>query len=1060
MFRYIALRNAALFIVSCAVGSMAAEIDSSPAGDIADAREVQPADDAPQPLTPAESAKRIRLPDGFRMDLVASEPLIQDPSCVAFDEFGRLLVCELHGYNVEGHLDVTELNKTGQLDKSVRRLRWELMDGPIAEQAKQLQFGVVKLLIDTDRDGVMDRAEVWADDLAPCYGVVPARGGIIVVAAPDIVYLADRDLDGKADFRETLFTGFKVSVLERGINNPQWGLDHWIYIGAGSHSGTITGPYLQKPVEIGNQDFRIRADGSSIEPVSGSVGTFGLAMNDIGDRFPCSGGQPAVCALPLTHQDLMRNPFVKTPSTNYSAANYATGYRLSHPHPWRVKREQDPAWVEFYGRRETNSNYFSGGCGGAIYRAEQFPKEYRGDLFYCEPSLNIIHRCELSRDGAKYVARRAPAEHKSEFLASTDQWFRPINLRVGPDGAFYVVDMYREIIEDYSAIPRHLQQQYGVIQGDDRGRIWRLSYKSDFSPKQVRHADLTNPQLARVLQSPNPWDRETAQRLLVERQATEIAAPLENLLDEPRYQTRLHALHTLHGLGQLRGKHVLTALNDVHFGVRLHAVQLAAEFQSDGQVRRKLASLVHDKDARVRLQLAATLGDLPPEEATAPLFALIKQHGGEPWMDAAVLSSARLVAADLLVRCIMASEVDSCARIIRPLATTFAASRDGQGNDKDELRHVLRHLGRSAAKAQTECLLGLIDGCKMSPNRRLKKMPESLAALLQSESYDVRSLAIRFAAALQLTDNPELTVIFEEAGRQAMDLERSIGDRIKSLRLLQGAPFSSLSDAAKPLLSANQPTELQLAAIELLAGSSDPKVADLLLDGWLGYSPQTRRRVLDEIFASENRVPALVKSIENRKLLPSEINPEQQTALLTNRRIEIASAAARLFKNQASSDELQKRIDFYSSQLNKPRNTKKGEQVFRQHCMNCHQLGDEGAQVGPSLGTVLNKPDEAILLELLDPNRRIDSEYTNYTIVTKRGTTHTGILVSESATSVTLRKEKGIEDSILRREIDLMQAARISLMPNNLHEQVSAKDAADLIAFLRKAFQTVKKPNR
>ena len=162
-------------------------------------------------------------PDGFRLELVASEPLVQDPTCVAFDERGRMFVCELHGYNVEGHLDVTELNKTGQLDKTVRRVRWEFQGGRIAEQAAKLQYGVVKMLSDSDGDGVMDSATVWADDLPPCYGVVPAQGGIIVTCAPDIVYLADHDGDGKPDTRQVLLTGFRTQTIERGINNPRWG---------------------------------------------------------------------------------------------------------------------------------------------------------------------------------------------------------------------------------------------------------------------------------------------------------------------------------------------------------------------------------------------------------------------------------------------------------------------------------------------------------------------------------------------------------------------------------------------------------------------------------------------------------------------------------------------------------------------------------------------------------------------------------------------------------------------------------------------------------------------
>ena len=255
-----------------------------------------------------------------------------------------------------------------------------------------------------------------------------------------------------SEVRETLFTGFAINTIERGINNPIWGLDGWIYIGSGSGGGTITGPRLKAPFEVGNSDFRIRPDGSAIERVNGSVSTFGLTMNDLGDRFPSSGGTPVRYALPLPHRYLARNPYVPSPGGTHTASDYNRGFRISDPHPWRAKRQSDPAWVKFYGDRETNSNYFSGGCSTTYYGGSLFPQQYHGNLFYCEPSLNIIHRAVLTRENSGYKASRAPNEKESEFLASTDQWFRPMNLRIGPDGALYIVDMYREIIEDYSAI--------------------------------------------------------------------------------------------------------------------------------------------------------------------------------------------------------------------------------------------------------------------------------------------------------------------------------------------------------------------------------------------------------------------------------------------------------------------------------------------------------------------------------------------------------------------------------------------------------------------------------
>ncbi|MFP6907482.1 MAG: hypothetical protein VCG02_19860, partial [Verrucomicrobiota bacterium] len=179
-------------------------------------------DDAPQPLPPAESKKHFTLPEGFRIDLVAAEPLIRDPSCVAWDASGRLFVTEIHGYNLEGHLDVTELNRAGKLDTAIRRVRV----GPELKQKAQAgQTGSLKLLLDTDGSGRMDAVIPWAEDIPAAYGVVAVNGGVIVTAAPHILFFADTDGDNKPDVRKTLFTGFTVGEMERAINNPVTGPD-------------------------------------------------------------------------------------------------------------------------------------------------------------------------------------------------------------------------------------------------------------------------------------------------------------------------------------------------------------------------------------------------------------------------------------------------------------------------------------------------------------------------------------------------------------------------------------------------------------------------------------------------------------------------------------------------------------------------------------------------------------------------------------------------------------------------------------------------------------------
>ena len=307
--------------------------------------QIEPATDGPKPLSPEEAVHSFKLPPGFQMELVASEPLIEEPSGVCWDEHGNLYVSELHGYNLEGQYDIDTLNKTGELDRIVRRIQ---ANDEAKERAELETFGRIKQLSDTDGDGRMDHATLFASGLPPCFGMVAAREGIIVVCAPDIYYLADLDKDGVADVRERLFTGFRTGVLERRINAPQWGLDNWIYIGGNGQSDAITGPYLKKPVSLGRTDFRIKADGSAIEPVLGSTGTFGHTFTAEGDRITISTGTPGYQVIPLPWRYLARNPELPTPSTERNAANYQITFPASNPHPWRTRRYNDPGFSKYY----------------------------------------------------------------------------------------------------------------------------------------------------------------------------------------------------------------------------------------------------------------------------------------------------------------------------------------------------------------------------------------------------------------------------------------------------------------------------------------------------------------------------------------------------------------------------------------------------------------------------------------------------------------------------------------------------------------------------------------
>jgi putative membrane-bound dehydrogenase-like protein len=1022
-------------------------LSAGPAG----AGKIPPATDAPKPLTPEESRRRFQLPPGFRVELVGAEPQLAEPNGMAFDARGRLYVCELHGYNRDGYYDILELNKTGVLDTEVRRI-------PASKKAQELAdketYSTIKLLEDTDGDGRMDRVTVFADRLPPCYGLVAARDGVIALCVPDILYLADTKGDGKANVRETLFTGFGVGEIWTRISNPRWGIDNWIYAASGASSaGTIRGPHLPAPVRLGNTGFRFKADGSRLEPVSGGTSGYGLAQDNWGDRLLCTNQQHALFVAPLPYQALARNPYSPSldPVVNICAYGHpAKLFPTSKPDPWRLKRGQQAEWVKFYGAAETTAGLFTSACAPVIYQADLFPEPYRGQHFSCEPAQNLVHRCVLEPKGAGLVARRA--EEGKEFLTSTDQWFRPVNLHVGPEGALYVVDMYREIIEDYSAIPRYLQQQYveGLKNGYDKGRIWRIVPDKKV-PRSPNLARASGAELVTELASANVWRRQTAQRLLVERGDVSVAPRLADLaVKGAAPQARLHALYTLAGLSRLQPSLIERALGDEHYGVRREALVLAEPMlDKEPALLTKALALVTDPHAKVRLQLAFSLGESRDARVLQVLAALARGEGADPWMRVALLSAVPDRAGRLAALLVEPGDRDPVPPLLRPLAAVVGARNQG-AEVADLLRLVAGLKHERAAAVQEQVLTGLAEGL----GRAAVKKPvatagqQALEQLLQSASGTVKKQALHVAGLLKLKEARVLREARAAALKTALDSDRSLPERLEAVGLLTEVPAAELT-SLRALLGARQPIELQLATVKVLAAADGEESAPLLFGGWAGYSPRMQAAVIDALCGRQDRLPALLDAIDKRVVEPSSLPPLRQAQLLENPNAAIRARAKKLLASRASSDDRQQVLKRYQPALKLPRDSKRGKVVFEQQCMKCHQLKGQGFAVGPDLAALQNRPDESLLVDILDPSSTITVGYRTYTVISKAGKVYTGTLAAETATSVTLRREQGAEDVILRKDIDEMVASAKSLMPEGIEKEISPQDMAHLIGYLR-----------
>ena len=1018
----------------------------------AQAEEIQPAPDAPRPLSPQESRKRFRLSGDLKIELVASEPLLADPTGIAWDEQGRLFVCEIHGYNLEGHLDIVELNKTGKLDKKIRRI---YANPQALEEARRQTYGRVKLLHDLDGDGKMDRADTWADDLPGCFGIVPARGGIIAITAYKIIYLNDSTGDGKADIRETLFDGFEMHIIERAINNPRWGQDNWIYVAGSNRGATVTGPHLGGKVNLGRNDFRFKADGSAIEPVTGTNHTFGLSLTDSGDRFLISTGSHTLYAIPLPYRYLARNPHVPTPGAVANAGQDPRVFPISKPHPWRVARSEDPRWVKFYGPMEATANgYLTSACGQLVYRAQLLGEKYRGSHFACDPQQNMVRRSELRRDGAGYKASRPETERSREFLASTDQWFRPNGVRTGPDGALYVVDFYREIIEDYSAIPRYLQQQYGLVKGDDRGRIWRISPAASGYLRPSNLAKLKPSELVAKLDQPAPWQRLTAQRLLIEKKMAAATAELGKSLRAAAHpQGRLQAAYTLNGLGSLSVDDLLAGLADANYCVRLHSLRLAdARLGEDERLLKKMTGMVDDPDPLVRLQVAMSLGESSKPAAVAALVQLTRQRLDERWMKAAILSSVKDIAGELLGGLLAGKKIKPDPALAESLAM-IAGSRRHQA-ELAGLIASLEKLGDGDGRLLIPCLKGLYRGLEHGAASPLedKRARSSLIRMLKRAEGESLELCLKIAGQLKLSGSRDLKDFYDKLAADAIDENRAEKDRRKTLGFLAAGPFETLAGVSDRLLAPAQSPGIQLASVKAISAMEDPRAGPLLLKNWKNYSPSIQEQVIEAVFSRENRLGALVSGLEDKTVAVQSLGALRIDRLLKHPDLSLRQRAVEVIGAARPNKDREKIIAKYTEALGGKANPVRGKEVFLAHCAKCHQVAGAGHAVGPDLAQARNRPDESLLLDVLNPSGIITSGFDTYTLVTNNGRTFSGVVDSESATSVKLRWAEGNTATVLRKDIKLMQAAGKSLMPEDLDKVVSASDLASAFAWLREIF--------
>ncbi len=1010
----------------------------------------------PQPTEPSEAERTIAVQGSFRVELVAAEPLVRDPMAMEIDENGVAYVLEIPAYNEHGK------------------------PGPRTA-------GSIARLEDTDGDGRFDRRTTFAGDMKYPTGLFCYQGGLFVGDPPDLLYLRDTDGDGEADEREVLFTGFGAGPAgESQLNSFRWGLDNRIHICTGHDGGDIrrvergrvvrgspivvrgspdparaetfgrsTGE-VGRPAPNGDAPARnIRNRRMLLDPrtrtfeLTSGGGQHGMSFDDWGRTFVCQNSNPIEMIF-YDDRYIQRNPLMPAPEATQNigpGANFTKVARISEPETWRRIRKrllrEGVAVTDTY-EWDRAPGVFTSATGITIYRGDAWPEEFRGNAFIGEVVNNCVHRARLKTDGLSTISECVDPD--VEFLASTDTWFRPVQFAHGPDGCLYVLDMYRQLIEGVQWVPQEVLAQMDVTAGSDRGRIYRIVPPGFKLPPLVRMGDMPIESLVGELAHPNGWRRDTAARLIYERQDRKAVKPLRQLLADSSFpQGRLHALYALDGLSSLEADDVLCGLADEHPRVREHAIRLAERFlvvrgspdparggtvarpatTPSPEVRQKLVELTDDSDVAVRFQLAFSLGSLPAAERDHALVELLHRDGADSWFRMAIQSSLGQGAEEVFGRVLADAELR-----LSPHAQEFLAAlatQVGRGQKSDEI---------AAAAAAID---------QLDDDDQSGTLTKNLILALLADGAG--------ASATELIDHSQgrvketVTQLLSGARTKALDQNEPSDSRLEAITILGCGSFAAQRSAFDELLEPRQPQPIQEAVLKTLSRFSDAAVVELLLAKWPALTPNLRASAAEVLLSRPAWAESLLSAVEKNEIARGDFDPARVALLQSHPSDMLRARAATVF----SDTPVARRADVvtnYRRSLELAGDAQRGRAVFQKSCAACHELEGDGTGIGADLRAIRDRGRETVLLNILDPNLEVQPRFVSYLVATVDGRVITGIITEETPNNVTIRQPDGAAVPIARMDIEDMKSTSLSYMPEGLETQIDHQSMADLLAFI------------
>ena len=973
-------------------------------------KKAKPVDNSNQSV---ENALRtFELAPGFQIELVASEPLVADPVAMEIDAYGHLYVVEMRG---------NPFDKSGA--------------------------GKVKLLTDTNGDGRMDKSTVFADSLIMPSGITSWKKGVLVTDPPHVLYLEDSNGDGLADIRKIVLTGFDSTDLESNVNNPVFGLDNWIYLGNGPgdregdiyYSGKPDGPRL--PHNASGHIIRFRPDSQELEMASSQT-QFGHSFDNWGHHLLVNNSNHIYQEV-IAARYLKRNPDLLVSDATQSLSDHGEAAEV-----YPITKNPERQLL-------TDVGVFTSACSVIPYGGGLFPPVFDSVTFVAEPVSNLVHADVIKNNGATFTASRVYPD--KEFLASTDAWFRPVNMYIGPEGALYVVDYYRQIIEGPEWMAEEVVKSGNLYNGADKGRIYRITpvgTKPASWTKNLALDDATLELLVEKLADPNIWWRRNSQRLLIDRDSEEIIPALIKMANNTRSPLgRLHALWTLEGMHQLTADLITKALHDTEAGVRENAVRLAElHLAATPTLVEALLALQTDTSPKVRYQLLCTLGFIDTPQAAKVRQALLFMDVKDPWVQVAALSapSSQKIA---LLNAILERFVPVYSSLVQRLSAMIAATDKSEG-----VYHLLQKATASVSDKKGSWQVSVLEGLSEGFKSRKSSSPSLHAeqnllvrAFLENPLPQVRQACLHVLQEIGLPQGHQTKVALLKAEHMAADQGLAAEERagaIHFLGLTNPEPYTSL---LKSLIVPREPLPVQLSALQTLSAIPDVTVSQYVLQQWEVLTPEIRDAALNTFLVYPFSVPRI------RLLLDAIADGNvQETSLGWSRSVVLMRDIPDSLKNRArflltkEDDQRQVFVKQYQPALDLAADKVQGKEVFLKNCSVCHQIGGaDGKAFGPDLSTVRNWLPANLIVNILDPGVSIANGYDLWAVELKTGEVKQGIISSETPSAITLRYLGGQEAIIARQDVQSLKALTMSAMPPGLEKQINQQQMADLLAFLK-----------